>query len=68
MDDFMCMESIRFRYIQIQKNRNPYRNYGLKSDRRVRTRDPDLGKVVLYQLSHYRVLFAFPLGTIHTIL
>ena len=25
----------------------------------VRTRDPDLGKVVLYQLSHYRVLFAF---------
>ena len=25
----------------------------------VRTRDPDLGKVVLYQLSHYRVLFVF---------
>ena len=30
----MCMESIRFRYIQIQKDRNPYRNYGPKSDRR----------------------------------
>ena len=27
----------------------------------VRTRDPDLGKVVLYQLSHYRVCFVFPL-------
>lgn len=26
----------------------------------VRTRDPDLGKVVLYQLSHYRVCFVFP--------
>ena len=25
-----------------------------------RTRDPDLGKVVLYQLSHYRVCFVFP--------
>ena len=23
----------------------------------VRTRDPDLGKVVLYQLSHYRVFY-----------
>lgn len=26
----------------------------------VRTRDPDLGKVVLYQLSHYRVSCVFP--------
>ena len=25
----------------------------------IRTRDPDLGKVVLYQLSHYRVCFSF---------
>ena len=34
----------------------------------VRTRDPDLGKVVLYQLSHCRI-FAVPLtGTIDTIL
>ena len=34
----------------------------------VRTRDPDLGKVVLYQLSHCRI-FSVPLtGTIHTIL
>ena len=33
-----------------------------------RTRDPDLGKVVLYQLSHCRI-FSVPLtGTIHTIL
>lgn len=26
----------------------------------IRTRDPDLGKVVLYQLSHYRVCCMFP--------
>ena len=38
----------------------------------VRTRDPDLGKVVLYQLSHCRIFnlscFCVPLGTIYTIL
>ena len=31
----------------------------------VRTRDPDLGKVVLYQLSHYRVCFVFPWNNIY---
>ena len=34
----------------------------------VRTRDPDLGKVVLYQLSHCRVSFFVFLRTITTIL
>lgn len=34
----------------------------------VRTRDPDLGKVVLYQLSHCRVSFFVFLRTIITIL
>ncbi len=34
----------------------------------VRTRDPDLGKVVLYQLSHCRVSFLVFLRTITTIL
>ena len=34
----------------------------------VRPRDPVLGKVVLYHLSHYRVFVCVPLGTIYTIL
>ena len=34
----------------------------------VRTRDPDLGKVVLYQLSHCRVSFLVFIRTITTIL
>ena len=31
----------------------------------VRTRDPDLGKVVLYQLSHYRVFICVPQNNIY---
>ncbi len=29
----------------------------------IRTRDPDLGKVVLYQLSYFRIGFSTPPGT-----
>ena len=36
-----------------------YKRQVLRAIDGVRTRDPDLGKVVLYQLSHYRVLFVF---------
>lgn len=52
----------------IKKTVNPSIYSLLRAIDGVRTRDPDLGKVVLYQLSHYRVCFVFPLGTIYTIL
>jgi hypothetical protein len=35
----------------------------LRADDGIRTRDPNLGKVVLYQLSHVRVRPADPWGT-----
>ncbi len=31
----------------------------LRAKNGARTRDPDLGKVVLYQLSYFRILFGF---------
>ena len=44
----------------IKKTVNPSIYSLLRAIDGVRTRDPDLGKVVLYQLSHYRVCFVFP--------
>ena len=32
------------------------KTFGLGAENEARTRDPDLGKVVLYQLSYFRVL------------
>ena len=37
----------------------PHRHPGLRADDGIRTRDPHLGKVMLYQLSHVR---SAPLG------
>ena len=34
------------------------KTFGLGAENEARTRDPNLGKVVLYQLSYFRVLFA----------
>ncbi len=36
------------------------------ADDGVRTRDPDLGKVVLYQLSHVRIARKYDTGTSET--
>ncbi len=44
----------------IKKTVNPSIYSLLRAIDGVRTRDPDLGKVVLYQLSHYRACFVFP--------
>ena len=35
---------------------------GLRADNETRTRDPNLGKVVLYQLSYVRMLFPLNLS------
>ena len=37
------------------------KTFGLGAENETRTRDPNLGKVVLYQLSYFRILFAFSL-------
>ena len=34
------------------------KTFGLGAENETRTRDPNLGKVVLYQLSYFRILFA----------
>ena len=36
--------------------KNPDSVSGLRAENETRTRDPDLGKVVLYQLSYFRVV------------
>ncbi len=45
----------------LKRARLPFRHLGIPFGRRAeneaRTRDPDLGKVVLYQLSYFRVCF-----------
>jgi hypothetical protein len=44
-------------------NLNPFlvgKGFGAKDE--IRTRDPDLGKVVLYQLSYFRVLVSANIG------
>ena len=33
------------------------KTFGLGAENETRTRDPNLGKVVLYQLSYFRILF-----------
>ena len=33
--------------------------FGSRAEDETRTRDPDLGKVVLYQLSYFRLFFQF---------
>ncbi len=43
-------------------------NPSTKATDGVRTRDPDLGKVVLYQLSHCRLFYFMSLKTIHILL
>jgi hypothetical protein len=45
-------------------NLNPFlvgKGFGAKDE--IRTRDPDLGKVVLYQLSYFRILVSANIGT-----
>ena len=44
----------------IQKNLNPKIEIFTRATDGVRTRDPDLGKVVLYQLSHCRIHYIVP--------
>ncbi len=41
------------------KSLDSFRNRGLEvgAENEIRTRDPDLGKVVLYQLSYFRINF-----------
>ena len=50
--------------VMLLHNSEHEKSYQIKSDSLllraidgVRTRDPDLGKVVLYQLSHYRISY-----------
>ena len=35
------------------------KSFGLGAENETRTRDPNLGKVVLYQLSYFRILYPF---------
>ena len=37
--------------------KSPDETSGLGAENETRTRDPDLGKVVLYQLSYFRIFF-----------
>ena len=47
------------------KKRGQLWSYPLGAENETRTRDPDLGKVVLYQLSYFRSIFkSFPLDGI----
>ena len=34
---------------------NDYQSFALRAENETRTRDPNLGKVVLYQLSYFRI-------------
>ena len=43
-----------------EKNLNPKIEIFIRATDGVRTRDPDLGKVVLYQLSHCRIHYIIP--------
>ena len=38
------------------------KTFGLGAENETRTRDPNLGKVVLYQLSYFRILQIHQLG------
>ncbi len=43
------------RHTHLKRARLPFRHLGrLRAENGTRTRDPDLGKVVLYQLSYFR--------------
>ena len=47
------------------------KTFGLGAENETRTRDPNLGKVVLYQLSYFRIYFVVrghPLPTCSTVL
>ena len=45
----------------LKRARLPFRHLGIpfgkRAENEARTRDPDLGKVVLYQLSYFRICF-----------
>ena len=47
------VRKINFPLIQ----KNPDETSGLGAENETRTRDPDLGKVVLYHLSYFRIFF-----------
>lgn len=50
-----------------EKEKSRYKPTFTRAIDGIRTRDPDLGKVVLYQLSHYRIYVLFAFRTIYTI-
>ena len=43
----------------IQNKKKPYNKTSFRARDGTRTRDPDLGKVVLHQLSHSRIYYIF---------
>ena len=54
---FLYIENTSY---HIRKNLNPKIEIFIRATDGVRTRDPDLGKVVLYQLSHCRIHYVVP--------
>ena len=54
------LEYIKIQVIIYEKNLNPKIEIFIRATDGVRTRDPDLGKVVLYQLSHCRIHYIVP--------
>ena len=55
------MMKIQLLYIQVYKTKTPNRIIGRfrleRAENETRTRDPNLGKVVLYQLSYFRLWY-----------
>ena len=50
--------------MKVQENKKaPDFSEACRAENEARTRDPNLGKVVLYQLSYFRMAFSLVLGT-----